>query len=241
MLFLLLSFFYFALFVYRFYYHINIKGLDALLFMSGWFTFSVLADEVPTSDNAILLGLAILVCIVSLAFLVAFILKHFVLKKFVFFLMIAGAGSVIYAAIIVSDWYQAHEVASQERQTKNLVFSFLKEMNPELNRKNTKILAEISRADHNIQQLNDLRRNFPQQSAIIDDKLNQWQTLRLQLNQVSKNIYHKVESAYVTYKMAEIQGKDKLSVISAELLKEANLALANAESTRAILEEQLGE
>jgi hypothetical protein len=210
--------------------------------MSGWFTFSVLADEVPTSsNNAILLGLAILVCIVSLAFLVAFILKHFVLKKFVFFLMIAGTGSVIYAAIIVSDWYQEHEIANQERKTKNLVFSFLKEMNPELNRKNTKILAEISRADNNIQQLNDLRKNFPQQSAIINDKLNQWQTLRLQLNQVSKNIYYKVESAYVIYKMAEIRGKDKLSVISAELLKEANLALANAESTRAILEEQLGE
>ena len=241
MLFLLLSFLYFSIFVYRFYYNINIKGLDALLFMSGWFTFSVLADEVILTSNhsTVLLGFAILVCIIPLAFLAAFFLKHFVLKKIVFFLMIVGIGSIIYAAIFASDWYQAHEVANQKREAKNQVFSFLKEMNPELNRKNSKILAEIARADNNIQQLYDLRKNFPQQRVLIDDKLNQWKALRVQLNQVSKSIYHKVESAYVTYKMAEIRGKDNLSVLSAELLKEANLALVNAESTRAILEEQL--
>jgi len=43
------------------------------------------------------------------------------------------------------------------------------------------------------------------------------------------------------YKIAEIRGKDKLTLISTELLQEANLALTNAESTRAIIENALFE
>ncbi len=80
--------------------------------------------------------------------------------------------------------------------------------------------------------------------AILDSaklELEQWQTLRDQLNQVSEDIYQKVADAYVMYKIAEIRGKDKLTLISTELLQEANLALSNAESTRAIIENALFE
>ncbi|TGO03436.1 hypothetical protein PN36_06205 [Candidatus Thiomargarita nelsonii] len=62
---------------------------------------------------------------------------------------------------------------------------------------------------------------------MIDKTLAQWETLRHQLKQVSKNIYHKLEGAYLAY------------IISQALLKEANAALANAESTKSTIETEL--
>ncbi len=242
LLFLSISLIYFAILVYRFYYNSNVKDIDFLLFMSGWITFSMLADEiVPAPNHVMLLGLAILFCIGTLAISFAFCLKYVISKNIVHSLIIIGIASVIFGTIFVSDWSSKQDIVLQERETKNLVFSFLKKMNPHLNRKNTKILEEIARADNNIQQLHNLRKKFPQQSGIIDEKLEQWQTLRDQLNQVSEDIYQKVADAYVMYKIAEIRGKDKLTLISTELLQEANLALTNAESTRAIIENALFE
>ncbi|MEN8214953.1 MAG: hypothetical protein ABFS56_00950 [Pseudomonadota bacterium] len=122
-----------------------------------------------------------------------------------------------------------------------VVLSFMQDMNPELNQKMTEIAEEITLADNKIQQLHDLKKAFPNQAQMIDQKINQWQTLRAQLNQVSNDIDQRVEKAYVTYKIDEIQGRKKFSLISQELLNEANTVLANAEATKSTIEEQLDE
>lgn len=119
-----------------------------------------------------------------------------------------------------------------------LVMSFLTEMNPELTQKTSQIKKEIALADDKIEQLQQLKKRFPNQE-MIDKTLAQWQTLRHQLKQVSKNLYHKLEGAYVAYKIDEIQGKKNFSFISQALLKEANAALVNAESTKSTIETEL--
>jgi hypothetical protein len=123
---------------------------------------------------------------------------------------------------------------------KSMVVSFLNEMNPELNKKIVEIKEEIARIDNNIQQLRDLKTEFPNQ-VLIDKKLSQWQVLGIQLSQVYDDIYQQVETAYVAYRIDEIQGRKKFGVLSEELLKKANAALANAETTKSTIEEQLSE
>ncbi len=76
---------------------------------------------------------------------------------------------------------------------------------------------------------------------MIEQKIDQWQILRRQLIHVSKDIYQRVEKTYVAYKIDEIQGKNKFSIISKELLNEANAVLANAELTKSTIEKQLYE
>ena len=95
--------------------------------------------------------------------------------------------------------------------------------------------------DNKIQQLVELKEIFPNHAPVVDKTLNQWQMLKKQLSDVSQNIYQKIEQAYVTYRIDEIQGRDKFSVLSQELLKEANTVLANAESTKSVIEENLDE
>jgi len=118
--------------------------------------------------------------------------------------------------------------------------SFLEEMNPLLNKKVIEIGDELARIDTNIQKLTELQQKFPE-NALIEKTLNQWQTLRNELSQVSQDIYQQVEIAYVAYKIDEIQGLKKFDVLSKELLKEANAALVNAETTKSTIEEQLGD
>jgi hypothetical protein len=98
---------------------------------------------------------------------------------------------------------------------------------------------EIVRADKKIQQLHELNQIFPTQGDLIHKALVEWQGLRDNLSVTLTNIYEKVEATYVAYKIDEIQGKQKFSVISTELIKEANAVLANAEITKSTLEEQL--
>jgi len=65
--------------------------------------------------------------------------------------------------------------------------------------------------------------------------------LKNQLSQVSNDIGLRVEQAYVAYKIDEIQGRKKFTLISKTLLNEANAILANAESTKSTIEAQLDE
>ncbi|HDN25949.1 MAG TPA: hypothetical protein ENG03_02405 [Thioploca sp.] len=66
--------------------------------------------------------------------------------------------------------------------------SFLEEMNPELNKKIAEIRAKVARIDSKIQQLRDLKTEFPNQ-MLIDKTLSQWHALRKQLSQVPDDIY----------------------------------------------------
>jgi hypothetical protein len=75
-----------------------------------------------------------------------------------------------------------------------------------------------------------LQNNFPNQ-RLLDERINHWEILQRQLHQVSDDIYHKVEGAYVAYKIAEIEGKNQLNLLSTELVEEANKALALAKMT----------
>jgi hypothetical protein len=146
---------------------------------------------------------------------------------------------IIVVAAALFEWHSDKENEASPSESK--VISFLQEMNPELGKKVVNIKKEIILADKKIQQLQNLKKEFPNQSLMINQKVNQWQTLQSQLQQVLDNIHQKAEKAYVTYKIAEIQGREKFSLISTELLKEANLALANAESTKTTIEAQINE
>jgi len=80
-----------------------------------------------------------------------------------------------------------------------------------------------------------LQNDFPNQ-GLLYKRLEQWRTLQRQLHQLSDNIHHKIEGAYVAYKIAEIEGKNQLSLLSTELLEEANKALALAQITEEEIE-----
>jgi len=126
-------------------------------------------------------------------------------------------------------------------ETDHKVLSFLTEMNPALQQKFDKITAEIVRADEKIQQLHELNKFFPKQSDIINKALQQWQGLRKDLYATLKNIYSKVEGAYVAYRIDEIQGRKQFGDLSQNLLAEANAVLANAEITKNTIEEELSQ
>jgi hypothetical protein len=155
--------------------------------------------------------------------------------------IIAGLIIGTYAALIVIGGLHDGGKEFESDRPEHVVMSFIQDMNPELNQKRQKIQEEIALADAKIQQLQELRKKFPNQGQMIDQKINQWQTLGVQLNQVSGDIYRSVEKAYVAYKIDEIEGRNKFSVLSKELLKEANAVLANAEATKSTIEEQLDE
>lgn len=133
---------------------------------------------------------------------------------------------------------QREMAEKQAREARSNVMLFLKDMNPELHKKVTKVFQEIALTDGKIQKLRDLKEKHPNHE-IIDETLEQWQNLRKQLNQVSRNLYHKIEGAYIAYEIDKIQGRNNLHLISTELLKEANAALVSAEATKSIIEEQL--
>ncbi len=121
------------------------------------------------------------------------------------------------------------------------VNAFIIEMNPELYQTMSKMKAEIALADKKIPQLYELKGLYPNQRDMIEKSLKQWQELRKTLNFTLKNIYAKVERAYVAYKIDEIQGKRKFTVISQTLLKEANAVLESAEITKSTIEKALYE
>jgi uncharacterized coiled-coil DUF342 family protein len=119
------------------------------------------------------------------------------------------------------------------------VYGFLTDMNPDLFKAMSSMKAEIALADKKVQQLYELKEMFPDQRDMINKSLKQWQVLRKDLDFTLKDIYDKVEAAYVAYKIDEIQGQKKFSVLSQGLLKEANTVLDNAETTKSLIEEEL--
>jgi uncharacterized Fe-S radical SAM superfamily protein PflX len=142
---------------------------------------------------------------------------------------------------MVLDWHKEYKVAHQEEEAKSLAMSFLNDINPDLGKKVTKINKEIALIDNNIQKLQKLQKDVQDRHFVIDEKIAQWKVLREKLKEVSQNILHQAEAAYVIYKIDEIEGRKKLSLLSKELLKEADLALENAKSTKSVIEEQLQE
>jgi len=143
--------------------------------------------------------------------------------------------SLIFLVIIGCN--DTEEGINAERQ----VTAFIIDMNPELYKTMSKMKAEIALADKKIPQLYELKGLYPNQRDMIDESLQQWQGLRKTLNFTLKNIYAKVERAYVAYKIDEIQGKKKFSVISQTLLEEANAVLETAETTKSTIERTLYE
>jgi len=129
----------------------------------------------------------------------------------------------------------------EEVDVQNKVNAFVIEMNPDLYQSMARMREEITLSDSKIQQLYELKGLFPNQREMIDKSLKQWHELRKKLKFTLNNIYDKVEAAYVAYKIDEIQGKKKFSLISQTLLKEANTVLANAEITKTTIERKLYE
>lgn len=186
-------------------------------------------------------------------FFLWFFIAHFFFSKVVKVKISCG---ITFAVVIIAiagtiwtekgiDWYQEWEVKQEktavEKQAKKIeqaVMSFLDNMNPQLNQKLIEIRAEIAGIDHKIQQIVALKKDFPNHT-ILEQKLYQWNILRRQLNQVSQDIYQEVEQAYVAYRLDEIQGAEKLSVVSKALLDEANAALNNAEITKSTIEAEI--
>lgn len=118
---------------------------------------------------------------------------------------------------------------------------FIMDMNPELYQTTSKMREEIALADKKIQQLYDLKGNFPDQRNMINGAIKQWQTLRKQLVLTSDNINHKVEGAYVAYKIDEIQGRKKFGMMSQKLLEDSKTVLADAEIIKSTIEKELYE
>ncbi len=118
---------------------------------------------------------------------------------------------------------------------------FIMDMNPELYQTTSKMREEIALADKKIQQLYDLKGRFPDQRNMINGAIKQWQALRKQLVLTSNNINNKVEGAYVAYKIDEIQGRKKFSMMSQKLLEDSQTVLADAEIIKSTIEKELYE
>jgi len=129
----------------------------------------------------------------------------------------------------------------EQVDVQNKVNAFIIEMNSDLYQSMARMREEITLADTKIQELYELKGLFPNQREMIDKSLKQWHDLRKNLKFTLNNIYDKVEAAYVAYKIDEIQGRKKFSLISQALLKEANTVLANAEVTKTTIERELYE
>jgi hypothetical protein len=170
----------------------------------------------------------------------------FVYSKRRWAILITTAGLLVITYIILiviggmNQWDKENKTPSQSltsQTPQQMVDAFIEEMNPALSQKMEKIEAEITLADGKIQKLRDLKNAFPNQAQIVEQRIHQWQTLKDQLSQVLNDINQKVETAYVAYRVNEIQGKQKWSVLSTELLNEANTVLENAETTKSVIEE----
>jgi len=147
---------------------------------------------------------------------------------------------VILLIIITLTTFGCKETEEQ-LDVQNKVNAFITEMNPALYQSMARMREEITLAETKIKQLYELKGLFPNQREMIDKSLKQWHYLRKNLKFTLNNIYDKVESAYVAYKIDEIQGRKKFSLISQKLLKEANTVLANAEVTKTTIERELYE
>jgi len=181
-----------------------------------------------------------LIFLIILIIMIAVVLT----RRYKIWTIITVMGGLIIAAYIILiigggiyHWQKENETIPPQQ----VVTSFIQDLHPELSKKMTEIVEEIAFTNNKIQQLHDLKKAFPNQAQMIDQKINQWQNLKNQLSQVSNDIELRVEKAYVAYKIDEIQGRKKFTLISQTLLNEANAVLANADSTKSTIEAQLYE
>jgi len=130
------------------------------------------------------------------------------------------------------------EELEEDADAPSKVELFLLEINPELYRATLKMKKELDWVDKQIQQLYHLQDYFPDQRQTIKPKIRRWQKLRRNLNSTLNKIKTQAERAYVAYKLDEILGRKKFDVISKELLKEAQTVLANAETTKSLIENE---
>jgi hypothetical protein len=216
------------------------KLKPGLVFICGIVFFSVLLPFYFVWG--IFLAGFIMAFVMGAAYIVFLLLKNmFTAIIGVGIMIIVGIFMIASVSIMVLDWHKEYKVAHQEEEAKSLAMSFLNDINPDLGKKVTKINKEIALIDNNIQKLQKLQKDVQERHFVIDEKIAQWKVLREKLKEVSQNILHQAEAAYVIYKIDEIEGRKKLSLLSKELLKEADLALENAKSTKSVIEEQLQE
>ncbi len=149
--------------------------------------------------------------------------------------------SIWFLLLIILLPFGCNDTTGEVDDAQSKVDVFLLDMNPILYQTMLKMKAEIGFADKKIHQLYELKGMFPGQRDMIDKSLKKWQNLRKNLSSTSINISNKVEGAYVAYKIDEIQGQKKFSAIAESLLKEANMVLNNAETTKSLIEEELYE
>ena len=243
---LLLSSLFFFSFVYAF--DDNNKLKPSVVFICGLIFFSSILHPiyfVPPSISivlSILFSGFIMTFVMGIAYVVSLLLRNMFTAIFsVGIMIIAGIILIINASVMVLDWHKEYEVAHQEKEAKSLAMSFLNDMNPDLGKKVAKIDTEITLIDNKIQELQELQKAVQDRHLVIDEKIAQWQILREKLKEVSKKILHQAETAYVAYKIDEIEGRKKFNILSKELLKEADLALENAKLTKSVIEEQVQE
>ena len=243
---LLLSCVFFFSFVYAFDNHNKLK--PSLVFICGIVFFSAVLHPISLVSPSISIVLSIFLAgfimtfVMGVAYLVSLLLKNmFTAIISVGIMIIVGITMIADGSFIVLDWYKEYKVAHQEEEAKSLAMSFLNDMNPDLEKKVTKIDKEIALIDNKVQELQELQKAVQDRHFVIDKKIAQWQALREKLKQVSQDILRQAEAAYVIYKIDEIEGRKKLSILSKELLKEADLALENAKLTKSVIEEQLQE
>jgi|GEM_PF-947034 len=121
------------------------------------------------------------------------------------------------------------------------IYNFLITLNPILHEKIIRIENEIIVSKKKIEKLYFLHKKYPQHTKMINFSLEKWELLLKQLEAALKEIDFKVEGAFVAYKINEIQGVKQFSATSKNILEYANATLANAEATKATLEEQISE
>lgn len=121
------------------------------------------------------------------------------------------------------------------------IYNFLITLNPVLHEKIIRIENEITVSKKKIEKLYFLHKKYPQHAKMINFSLEKWELLLKQLEAALKEIDFKVEGAFVAYKINEIQGVKQFSATSKNILAYANATLANAEATKATLEEQINE
>ncbi len=177
----------------------------------------------------------------GLIFLIILIAVVLTRRQKIWTIITVMGGLIIATYIILIIGAGIYHWENETIPPQQVVNSFIQDLHPELSQKMIEIVEEITLSTHKIKQLQDLKKAFPNQAQMIEQKINQWQRLKNQLSQVSNDIEQRVEQAYVAYKIDEIQGRKKFTLISQTLLNQANTVLANADSTKSTIEAQLDE
>lgn len=110
------------------------------------------------------------------------------------------------------------------------VEAFLKEWSPELYEGIFSIKDEIVDIDKKIKELKRLRTQFPEQKQRINRAISEWTEIQVRLQKVLKETRHKIDDAYILYKLDEMKEQRKFEILKQELEKKASSTLAYAQS-----------